>query len=44
MHAPATGRIVADLVTNGRCEAIEWADLAADRFVTGRLLHETAVF
>ena len=44
MHAPATGRIVADLVTNGRCDAIAWADLAANRFVTGRLLHETAVF
>jgi sarcosine oxidase subunit beta len=44
MHAPATGRILADLVTSGRCDALEWADLGADRFVTGRLLHETAVF
>ena len=44
MHAPATGRILADLVTRGRCDAIAWSELAADRFRTGKLLDETAVF
>lgn len=43
MHAPATGRIVADLVTSGRCDAIDWAELTVERFASGRLLHETAV-
>ncbi len=42
MHAPATGRIVADLLMHGRCDAIEWSDLSIDRFASGRLLHETA--
>lgn len=43
MHAPATGRILADLVLRGRCDAIDWAALGLDRFRTGALLHETAV-
>lgn len=44
MHAPATGRIVSDLILHGRCDAIEWEALSAERFRTGALLHETAVF
>lgn len=43
MHAPATGRILADLVLHGRCEAIDWSALGFDRFRTGALLHESAV-
>lgn len=43
MHAPATGRILSDLVLHGRCDAIDWSALAFDRFRTGALLHETAV-
>lgn len=43
MHAPATGRILADLVLHGRCEALDWGVLAFDRFRTGALLHESAV-
>lgn len=43
MHAPATGRVLADLVLHGRCDAIDWSALAFDRFRTGALLHETAV-
>jgi sarcosine oxidase subunit beta len=44
MHAPATGRILADLVLTGRCDAIDWRPLCFDRLRTGALLHETAVF
>jgi sarcosine oxidase subunit beta len=44
MHAPATGRILADLILNGRCDAIDWSALCFDRLRTGALLHETAVF
>jgi sarcosine oxidase subunit beta len=44
MHAPATGRIVADLIVDGHCDALDWSALSAERFATGRLLHETAVF
>ncbi len=43
MHAPATGRILADLVLHDRCDAIQWNVLVLDRFRTGALLHETAV-
>lgn len=43
MHSPATGRIMADLIVNGRCDLVETGLLAFDRFAAGRLLHETAV-
>jgi sarcosine oxidase subunit beta len=43
MHAPSTGRIVSDLITQGACTAIEWSELTIERFATGRLLHETVV-
>lgn len=43
MHAPATGRILSDLVLHGRCDAIDWSVLGFERFRTGALLHETAV-
>lgn len=45
MHAPATGRILAELVTAGRSETFPGADaLSPSRFLAGELLHEPAVF
>jgi sarcosine oxidase subunit beta len=44
MHAPATGRILSDLILTGRTTVVEDSSiLAADRFAKGSLLHETAV-
>jgi sarcosine oxidase, subunit beta len=43
MHSPATGRIVSDLILNGRTDVIDADVLSFDRFAAGRLLHETAV-
>ena len=43
MHSPATGRIVADLITTGRSDMVETELLGVERFAEGRLLHETAV-
>ena len=44
MHAPATGKIVSDLILRGKTEIVDDASvLGFDRFATGALLHETAV-
>ena len=43
MHSPATGKVVADLITTGRTEMIDAELLGVERFAAGRLLHETAV-
>ncbi len=43
MHAPATGKILADLVLRGTTELIDAEVLSLDRFAEGRLIHETAV-
>jgi glycine/D-amino acid oxidase-like deaminating enzyme len=43
MHAPATGKIVSDLVLQGKTELIDARLLSFSRFAEGRLLHETAV-
>ena len=43
MHSPATGRILADLILNGRSELVDTGILGFDRFAAGRLLYETAV-
>jgi len=44
MHAPATGKILADLITTGKTSVVdEVAALSPARFVKGELLHETAV-
>ena len=43
MHSPATGRVLADLITSGRTELIDAELLSVERFATGNLLHETAV-
>jgi len=43
MHAPATGRMVADLITSGSTEVVDdVALLNPARFKSGQLLHETA--
>ena len=43
MHAPATGKIVSDLILNGSTELIDASVLSFDRFAGGRLIHETAI-
>jgi len=43
MHAPATGRVVSDLIVDGRCDALPWQGFALSRFESGELLHEPAV-
>jgi sarcosine oxidase subunit beta len=43
MHAPATGKILADLILRGTTDVIDESTLALERFQTGKLLHETAV-
>ena len=43
MHSPASGRIAADLILQGRSELIDTSQLSVERFAAGRLLEETAV-
>jgi glycine/D-amino acid oxidase-like deaminating enzyme len=44
MHSPATGKILADLVLNGKTNVVDDISvLALERFARGELLHETAV-
>jgi sarcosine oxidase, subunit beta len=43
MHAPATGKIVSDLVLKGTTDLIDAKVLSFERFAKGELLHETAV-
>jgi glycine/D-amino acid oxidase-like deaminating enzyme len=43
MHAPATGRILADLVTTGDTALIDASALSVRRFAEGRAIHETAI-
>jgi len=44
MHAPATGKILADLITSGTTRVVDDVTvLSPARFKTGKLLHETAV-
>jgi len=44
MHAPATGKIVADLITSGKTTVVnDVSVLSPSRFKTGKLLHETAL-
>lgn len=45
MHSPATGRILAELITDGRSSTFPDAErLGPGRFAAGALLHEPAVF
>ena len=43
MHAPATGKILSDLVLSGKTDLIDANILSLSRFAEGRLIHETAV-
>jgi sarcosine oxidase subunit beta len=43
MHAPATGKILSDLILTGRAELIDVSRLSLARFAEGRMIHETAV-
>jgi len=43
MHAPATGKILSDLILTGKTDLIDASMLSLQRFAEGRLIHETAV-
>lgn len=43
MHAPATGKILADLILKGNTELIEASLLSFSRFAESRMIEETAV-
>jgi sarcosine oxidase subunit beta len=43
MHAPATGKILSDLILTGKTDLIEAWLLNLSRFAEGRMMHETAV-
>jgi sarcosine oxidase subunit beta len=43
MHAPATGKILADLILTGRCDLVDTPLLALQRFAENKLIEETAV-
>ena len=43
MHAPATGKILADLILTGKTDLIDASLLSLSRFAEGRTIHETAV-
>ena len=43
MHAPATGKILSDLILTGETNLIDASLLNLARFSEGRLIHETAV-
>jgi sarcosine oxidase subunit beta len=43
MHAPATGKILSDLLLSGKTNLIDASLLNLARFGEGRLIHETAV-
>jgi sarcosine oxidase, subunit beta len=43
MHSPASGRIAADLILQGRSDLVDAGQLGVKRFKEGKLLEETAV-
>ena len=43
MHAPATGKILSDLILTGKTELIDASLLNYSRFAEGRMIQETAV-
>ena len=43
MHAPATGKILSDLILAGACDLIDTSLLSLQRFAEDRLIEETAV-
>ena len=42
MHAPATGRALAEIILDGRASFLDVSSLSLGRFAKGELLHETA--
>jgi sarcosine oxidase subunit beta len=42
MHSPATGRAVAELILDGRCDFMDVSMLGLERFENGRLLEESS--
>jgi sarcosine oxidase subunit beta len=43
MHAPATGKILSDLILTGKTDLIDASLLNLARFAEGRLIHESAI-
>jgi len=43
MHAPATGKILSDLILLKKCDLVDASLLSLDRYREGRLIEETAV-
>jgi len=43
MHAPATGKILSDLILTGKTDLIDATLLSLSRFAEGRMIHESAV-
>jgi sarcosine oxidase, subunit beta len=43
MHSPATGRIVSEMILDGKARLLDATPLGAERFSEGRLLEETAI-
>lgn len=43
MHAPATGKLIGDLILRGHSDLLDVSVFGLDRFATGKLLEETAV-
>ncbi len=43
MHAPATGKILSDLILMGKCDLVDTSCLTLSRFAEGRMVEETAV-
>ncbi len=43
MHAPATGRIISDLILRGRTDLLDVRPLGVERFAAGRLLDSEAL-
>jgi sarcosine oxidase subunit beta len=43
MHAPATGKILSDLILKGTTDLIDAGQLTLSRFAEDRMIHETAV-
>jgi sarcosine oxidase subunit beta len=43
MHSPATGRLVAETILDGRASTLDASPLGVERFAEGRLIEETAL-
>jgi sarcosine oxidase subunit beta len=43
MHAPATGKVLSDLILTGKTDLIDVSLLNFSRFAEGRAIHETAI-